>query len=95
MQRHRRCSSETSTFYQNDLGMRNTADVTGGKPIAVYSQPSSGISAVNPLRHPRKKERGTTLSFCPGHRMRLFEQKKNWKLNHDNLIFIIQKKTVL
>jgi hypothetical protein len=28
-------SSETSTFYQNDLAMMNTADVTGGEPIAV------------------------------------------------------------
>jgi hypothetical protein len=26
---------ETSTFYQNALAMRNTAGVTGGKPIAV------------------------------------------------------------
>jgi hypothetical protein len=25
----------TLTFYQNDFGMRNTSDVTGGKPIAV------------------------------------------------------------
>jgi hypothetical protein len=29
--------------------MRNTADVTGGKPIAVCSQSISGVSAVNPL----------------------------------------------
>jgi hypothetical protein len=30
-------SSETPTFYQNDLDMRkrNTADVTGGKPMAL------------------------------------------------------------
>jgi hypothetical protein len=27
--------SETLTFYQNDLAMRNTADVVGGKHIAV------------------------------------------------------------
>jgi hypothetical protein len=27
--------AEASTFYHNDLAMRNTADVTGGKPIAV------------------------------------------------------------
>jgi hypothetical protein len=26
---------ETPTFYQNYFTMRNTADVTGGKPIAV------------------------------------------------------------
>jgi hypothetical protein len=29
--------------------MRNTADVTGGKPIAVLLQSSSGISAINAL----------------------------------------------
>jgi hypothetical protein len=31
------------------LAMRNTADVTGGKPIAVLLQYISGISAINPL----------------------------------------------
>jgi hypothetical protein len=29
--------------------MRNTADVTGGKPIAVLLQSISGVSANNPL----------------------------------------------
>jgi hypothetical protein len=29
--------------------MRNTADVTGGKPIAVFWQSISGVSAMNPL----------------------------------------------
>jgi hypothetical protein len=29
--------------------MRNTADVTGGKPIAVLLQPISDVSAINPL----------------------------------------------
>jgi hypothetical protein len=29
--------------------MRNTADVIGGKPIAVLLQPISGVSAINPL----------------------------------------------
>jgi hypothetical protein len=29
--------------------MRNTADVTGGKPITVLSQSISGVSAINPL----------------------------------------------
>jgi hypothetical protein len=28
--------------------MKNTADVTGGKPIAVWSQSISGVSTVNP-----------------------------------------------
>jgi hypothetical protein len=34
-ERHLRFSSETYTFYQNDVAMRNTADVKGGKSIAV------------------------------------------------------------
>jgi hypothetical protein len=29
--------------------MRNTADVTGGKPIAILLQSFSGVSAINPL----------------------------------------------
>jgi hypothetical protein len=29
--------------------MRNTADVTGGKRMAVLLQPISGVSAINPL----------------------------------------------
>jgi hypothetical protein len=29
--------------------MRNTVDVTGGKPIAALSQSISGVSAINPL----------------------------------------------
>jgi hypothetical protein len=29
--------------------MRNTADVTGGKPIAVLLQSISGVSAINPV----------------------------------------------
>jgi hypothetical protein len=38
------------TFYQNKLAMRNTADVTGGKPIAVFLQSiSGGVSFINPL----------------------------------------------
>jgi hypothetical protein len=62
--------------------MRNTADVTGGKPIAVRSQSISGVSAVNPLvalRHPRKKGRGAVLFFCPGHHTR-------W-INIDNRVY--------
>jgi hypothetical protein len=31
------------------LAMSNTADVTGGKPIAVLLQPISGVSANNPF----------------------------------------------
>jgi hypothetical protein len=29
--------------------MKNTADVTGGQPIAVLLQSISGVSAINPL----------------------------------------------
>jgi hypothetical protein len=29
--------------------MRNTAEVTGGKPIAVLLQSISGVNAINPL----------------------------------------------
>jgi hypothetical protein len=32
---------------KNDLVMRNTIDVTGGEPIAIWSQFISGVSAVN------------------------------------------------
>jgi hypothetical protein len=42
--------------------MRNTADVTGGKPIAVLLQSISGVSTINPLVafydiHEGKRER--------------------------------------
>jgi hypothetical protein len=41
--------------------MKNTAGVSGGKPIAVFLQPISGVSAINPLVafydiHGRKRE---------------------------------------
>jgi hypothetical protein len=41
--------------------MRNTADVTGGKSIAVFWQSISGVNAINPLVafydiHGRKRE---------------------------------------
>jgi hypothetical protein len=54
------------TLYQNYLAMRNTAHVTGGKPIAVRSQSISEVSAVNPLVafydiHGRN---GEVLCFC-------------------------------
>jgi hypothetical protein len=35
--------------YQSYLAMSNTADVTGGKPIAILLQSISGVSAINPL----------------------------------------------
>jgi hypothetical protein len=37
--------AEVSQIYS----MRNTADVTGGKPIAVLLQSISDVSAINPL----------------------------------------------
>jgi hypothetical protein len=53
--------------------MRNTADVTGGKPITALLQSISGVSAINPLVafydiHGGK--RGGILLFCPGHHTR-------------------------
>jgi hypothetical protein len=60
--------------------MRNTADVTGGKPIAALLQSISGVSTINPLVafydiHGRKK-RGAILLFCPGHHTRQISVKK-------------------
>jgi hypothetical protein len=54
--------------------MRDTADVTGGKPIAVLLQSISGVSAINPLVafydiHGGKRD--AILLFCPGHHTRL------------------------
>jgi hypothetical protein len=46
------------TFYQNYLAVRNTADVTGGKPIAVYLRCKCYLSYSRLVRHPWKKERG-------------------------------------
>jgi hypothetical protein len=36
-------------LYQNYLARSNTANVTGGKPIAVLLQSISGVSAINRL----------------------------------------------
>jgi hypothetical protein len=41
--------SETPMFYQDQLAMKNTADVTGGKPNAFLLQSISGVNAINPL----------------------------------------------
>jgi hypothetical protein len=65
-QSHLRYSSEMPTFYHNYSAMRNTADMAGGKPIAVRLQSISGGHAVNPLVtfydiHGRKRE---VLFFC-------------------------------
>jgi hypothetical protein len=73
--------------------MRNTADVTGGKPIAVLLQSTSGVSAINPLvafydNHGGKREvlffyfvPDTTRDFS---NMIIFF---NWKIN----IILVQK----
>jgi hypothetical protein len=53
-------------FYQNELAMRNTADVTVGNPIAIRSQSISGVNAVNPLvafYDILGRERGAILFF--------------------------------
>jgi hypothetical protein len=48
-------------YYQNDLTMRNTPEVTGDKHFAVFLQSFLGGDAVNPLVafydiHGRKRE---------------------------------------
>jgi hypothetical protein len=55
--------------------MRNTADVTGGKPIAALLPSISGVSAINPLVafydiHGGKMQ-VLFFYFCPGHHTRL------------------------
>jgi hypothetical protein len=49
--------------------MRNTADETGGKPIADFLQSISGVSAINPLVafYDIHGKKGDILLFCPGH----------------------------
>jgi hypothetical protein len=46
-QRHLRNYSEMPTFCLNCLALRNTTDVTGGKPIALCSQSILGVNAIN------------------------------------------------
>jgi hypothetical protein len=48
-QRHLRYSSKMPPFYHIYLAMKNTADVTAGKPITVWSQSISDVSAINPF----------------------------------------------
>jgi hypothetical protein len=54
--------------------MRNTADVTGGKPIAVLLQSISGVSAINPLVAFYSIHGGNIevlyYFICPGHHTR-------------------------
>jgi hypothetical protein len=46
-QRHLRYTSEPPTFYQSNLAMRNTVDMTGGTPIAICCLSISGVNTVN------------------------------------------------
>jgi hypothetical protein len=52
--------------------MRNSADVTSGKPIVVLLQPISGVSAINPsvAFYDIHGEKSAILLFCPGHHTR-------------------------
>jgi hypothetical protein len=56
-------------FYQNYLAMSNTADLTGGKPIAVWLQFISGVNAINTLDAfndiPRRKREVPFFYFVP------------------------------
>jgi hypothetical protein len=65
-QRGSRHISDNTSRYQNDLVVKNAADATCGKSIAVWLQSISGVSAVNSLVafyniHERK---GEVLFFC-------------------------------
>jgi hypothetical protein len=85
--------------------MRNTPDVTCGKPIAVFLQSISGVIAINPLVafydiHGQKRD--AILLFCPGHHTRqllilvirlnsLFSTKISLKLRET---IVVDQKTV-
>jgi hypothetical protein len=60
--------------------MKNTADVTGGNPIAVLLQSLSGVIAINPLVvfYDIQKERDAILLFCLGHHTRLTHDVKKY-----------------
>jgi hypothetical protein len=75
--------------------MRNTADVTGGKPIAVLLQSISGVSAINPLValydiHGGKREvlfyfvPDTTRDDMDNWIKKLFRKKFSLSLNNSN-----------
>jgi hypothetical protein len=48
-QRYLRYFSETPSFYQNQFAMWNTADVTNGKPTAVFLQSLFCLLSIYPL----------------------------------------------
>jgi hypothetical protein len=71
--------------------MKKTADLTGGKPIAVLLQSISGVSAINPLVafydiHGRKRE-VLFFYFVP--------DTTRDKFNNSHVIFIIFNKFCL
>jgi hypothetical protein len=51
--------------------MRNTVDVTGGKPIAVCRPLILDVSGVNPPFMTSME--GAVLLFCPGHHTHIHE----------------------
>jgi hypothetical protein len=55
---------ETCTFYRKKLGMRNTAVVTGSKPIAVWLQSISGVNATLVTFYDIHERKGEVLFFC-------------------------------
>jgi hypothetical protein len=74
--------------------MRNTADVTGGKPIAVSSQCISDMSAVNPLAafydiHGRKEEVLFFYSFPDTSDTRETHLSRRGYLSHNLIFFLI------
>jgi hypothetical protein len=70
-----RYSSKTPTFYQNDLAIWNTADVTGStsyhRLTSINLRCECCWSFSRLLRHPWMKGRGAILLFCPGHHTRV------------------------
>jgi hypothetical protein len=67
---------------QNYLAVSNTAEVTNGKPIAVWSQSISSVSAINPLVafydiHGRKTE--VLFFYFVSDTARASRHDKSWK----------------
>jgi hypothetical protein len=70
--------------------MKNTADVTGGKPIAVLLQSISGVNAINPLVafydiHGGKRE-VLFFYFVPDTTRDQKSEFKNSKKNNFNIV---------
>jgi hypothetical protein len=73
----------------SDIPPRNTADVTGGKPIAVLLQSISGVSTINPLVAFYDIHGGMSevlfFYFVPDTTRDSF----SFTIYHDNMIYII------